>query len=205
MFWSYLPLAGIVAVILIAGCVRPLVQYVRHGTFGVFLFRSGGPAQKVRDALLLLLLAVYVVHGLMGARRPGALRLLLREDGAAYGALQVAGAGLIAGGILLFAAAQLNLGASWRIGIDEGAKPGMVSGGLYSVSRHPIFLGLLAVFAGFAAMLPTPLSLFLLAGAYAGFRKQAAVEEVYMLRTYGEPYREYARRVGRFVPGVGKL
>jgi protein-S-isoprenylcysteine O-methyltransferase Ste14 len=205
MFWRFLPLGGVIALILIAGCVRPLVHLVRHGSLGVFLFRSGGPGQKVRDALLLLLIAAYVAHGLTGARRPQWVRLLVADGGALHQALQVAGAVLIVGGLVLFAAAQLNLGASWRIGIDEGARPGMVSGGLYRLSRHPIFLGLLTVFTGYAAVLPTPLSLGLLLAAYLGFRRQAAVEEAYMVRTYGEAYRRYARRVGRFLPGVGRL
>jgi len=71
--------------------------------------------------------------------------------------------------------------------------------------RHPIYLGFLTVFAGYTAMLPTRLSLVLLAAAYLGLRSQAGREEVYLLRTYGEPYRAYARRVGRFVPGLGRL
>jgi protein-S-isoprenylcysteine O-methyltransferase Ste14 len=31
------------------------------------------------------------------------------------------------------------------------------------------------------------------------------VEEPYLLRTHGDAYREYAARVGRFVPGLGRL
>ena len=108
-------------------------------------------------------------------------------------------------GILLLAAAQLNMGASWRIGIDEGTKPGVVSGGLYRLSRHPIYLGLLMALAGYAVMMPTPLSLLLFVAAYWGLRSQTRIEEAYMLRTYGEAYRDYAQQVGRFVPGVGKL
>lgn len=202
---KYLPLAGIVALMLLGGLFRPLVQLMRYGAPGVFLFRSGGTAQKVRDGLFVLLLAAYLVHTLGGPRRPRWVRLLVAEDGPLHASLEVAGALLITAGVLLSAAAQLNLGASWRIGIDAQAKPGMVSSGIYALCRHPIFLGFLMVFAGIAAMMPTPLSLFLLAGAYIGFRSQVAAEEAYMLQTYGEAYRDYARRVGRFVPGLGKL
>jgi protein-S-isoprenylcysteine O-methyltransferase Ste14 len=31
------------------------------------------------------------------------------------------------------------------------------------------------------------------------------VEEPYLLRTQDEPYAAYASRVGRFVPGVGRI
>jgi protein-S-isoprenylcysteine O-methyltransferase Ste14 len=202
MFWRYLPLAGILALLVVGGLVRPLVQYLRYGSPGIFLFRSG---QNIRDGLFLLLLASYLAHGISGARRPRWVRLLIAEDGVLHSILQGVGATAIGAGFVLFAAAQLNLGASWRIGIDEGAKPGIVRGGLYRLSRHPIYLGILILLAGFTAMLPTPLSLFLLLAAYLGFRVQMRVEEDYMLRTYGEPYREYGRRVGRFLPWVGRM
>jgi protein-S-isoprenylcysteine O-methyltransferase Ste14 len=205
MFWRYLPLAGILSVVVIAGLVRPLLQYVRHGTFGVLLFQSGGRAQKLRDLLLFVLLTSFLAHAITGARRPRWVRLLVAENGVVHDALQVLGAILILGGVALFAAAQLNLGASWRIGIDVGSKSGLVTSGLYRVSRHPIFLGFLTVFTGYAAMLPTPLSLGLLLGAYVGFRAQAVAEEAHLLRTHGDAYLHYARGVGRFLPGMGRL
>jgi protein-S-isoprenylcysteine O-methyltransferase Ste14 len=202
MLWRNLPLAGIVAVIVIATLVRPLLQYVRHGSFGIFLFRSGGTGQKLRDSLFVLMVAAFVAQAIGPMHRPWVHPLV---GGVLYDAMQVAGAILMLGGIALFAAAQLNLGASWRIGIEEAAAPGLVTHGLYSLSRHPIFLGLLTVAAGYALVLPTPLSLALLGGAYIGLRLQIASEEAYLIRTYGEPYRLYARRVGRLVPGVGRM
>lgn len=115
------------------------------------------------------------------------------------------GALLLFGGIALLIAAQLDLGASWRIGIEEGASPGLVTGGLYRFCRNPIFLALIVIVAGYALLLPTRLSLILLVGAYIGVRQQASAEEAYLMRTYGDSYRAYARRVGRFLPGLGRL
>jgi protein-S-isoprenylcysteine O-methyltransferase Ste14 len=54
-------------------------------------------------------------------------------------------------------------------------------------------------------MLPTVLSLVLLAGAYLGIRLQIAAEERYLKRAYGDAFRDYAGRVGRLLPGLGKL
>jgi protein-S-isoprenylcysteine O-methyltransferase Ste14 len=108
-------------------------------------------------------------------------------------------------GIAFLAAAQLNLGASWRVGINENEAPGLVKSGLYRFCRHPIYLGLLTALAGYAALLPTLLSLVLLAAAYVGARAQAAAEEAYLRRTYGEAFDAYARRVGRFLPAIGKV
>ena len=36
-------------------------------------------------------------------------------------------------------------------------------------------------------------------------RAQIGGEEAYLIATYGEAFRDYARRVGRLVPGIGKL
>ena len=109
------------------------------------------------------------------------------------------------GGLIFLVAAQLDLGASWRIGIEDGAKPGLVERGFYRFSRNPIFLALLIVIAGYAALLPTLLSLILLAVQFVGIRLQIAAEEAYLLRSYGEAYRSYARRVGRLLPWVGRF
>jgi protein-S-isoprenylcysteine O-methyltransferase Ste14 len=49
------------------------------------------------------------------------------------------------------------------------------------------------------------LSALILAGACLAIRQQIAEEESYLLRAYGEQYRQYARRVGRLLPGIGKL
>jgi len=205
VFWRYLPLTGVVLIVFITGCLRPWLQFRRHGTFGVLLFRSGRWMQTLRDALLVALVALLIGQAIVAADDRHVPYLLVAEQSAAHDALQVAGAILLFGGIALLAAAQLNMGASWRIGIDEGAAPGLVSSGLYRFCRHPIYLGLLTAIAGYAAMLLTPLSLALLVGAYAGARAQAAAEEAYLLRTYGDAYRDYARQTGRFLPGFGRL
>ena len=62
-----------------------------------------------------------------------------------------------------------------------------------------------AALLGFALLLPSWISLGLLIGAGLGIRRHVRDEEAYLARTYGEEYRRYAARVGRFVPGVGRL
>ena len=204
MMWRFLPLAGLAILIAIAFCLRPLLQFYRYGTFGIFLFRSGSIAQHVRDALLILLFALLLGQANV-ATRPGYLDLLVEERGLVHEALQVVGAALMLCGIGFFAIAQLHLGASWRIGIDAEAKPGLVTDGLYRYSRNPIYVGLLATIAGYACLLPTVLSAILLVCTYIGMRAQIAGEEAYLLATYGDAFRDYARRVDRLVPGVGRL
>jgi protein-S-isoprenylcysteine O-methyltransferase Ste14 len=201
MLLRLLPLVGVVA--LLAVCFwRAWLQSRRIGTSGVMLFRSGRRDQHVRDALLCLLCLLLLgqaIAAAVGADRPARLAFLPPTLALALGGT------LLLGGIALLVIAQLNLGASWRIGIDTNARAGLVTGGVYRFSRNPIYLGLLISIAGYAVLLPTLLSAALLLGTYLGIRLQTAAEESYLVHTYGEAFREYSRRVGRLLPGVGKL
>ena len=52
----------------------------------------------------------------------------------------------------------------------------------------------------------TRVSLLALAASLAGLEIHVRrVEEPHLLRVHGEPYRAWAGRTGRFVPGVGRL
>lgn len=120
--------------------------------------------------------------------------------------LHLAGAALallgIAGGLL----AQLGMGASWRVGVDESETTTLVTEGLFGWVRNPIFsfVGLSAL--GFVLLVPNPASLLAAALTAIGIQLQVrAVEEPYLARTHGEAYAAYAARVGRFVPGIGRL
>jgi len=198
--WRILLLAGVALLdgMLLVSLWR---QYRRHGSFGLSFFRQRNLAQNIQDA------ATFLGFGLLSwqavvAPRPS--KLLIPTQGSLLEWSRVTGVVLLFGGVALCFAAQSDLGASWRIGVEDGAKSGLVTSGLYRFSRNPIFLGLLAAFAGYALMLPTALSIALLIGTYIGVRRQVAVEENYLLSTHGEAYRGYARRVGRFLPAIGR-
>lgn len=200
--WRVLPLIGTLLFLVLGIGGRAWLQRRRHGGSGIMLFRSPDRGQLLRDGLLavlfVLMTAQAVVAALSSEARPPApspLAVRLRPVGAA-----VFGAGLA-----LFLVAQLNLGASWRIGIEEPARPGLVTTGVYRFCRNPIFLFMLVMFIGYAMLLPTSLSVLMVVGAFIGVRQQALAEEAYLLQAYGEEYRAYARRVGRFVPGLGRL
>lgn len=193
-----LPLAAVLAAFVLACCWRTWLQHRRHGDWGIVLFRSGSGAQHLRDAMLVALFPLLFGQAVAAAAWPDLVPV-------SRGPLAAAGAALLAGGTGLLVAAQLHLGASWRIGIDESAKPGLVSRGLYRFSRNPIYLALLVVLAGYTLLLPTALSLVVLFATIIGIRRQVGAEERYLEERYGEEFREYARRVARFLPGAGKL
>ena len=97
---------------------------------------------------------------------------------------------------------QLDLGASWRIGVDERERTDLITSGTFSLVRNPIFSGMAAAAIGTAVAVPSPLSWV---AAVALEIQVRTVKEPHLLRTHGQAYRAYASRTGRFVPAVGRL
>lgn len=205
MISRFLPLIAAVVFFGVICCWRPWLQCRRYGSSGFILFRSGRRAQNLRDSLGVVLLVLVVGQAIVAAGWPESLSPLGGSDQPADRARQVTGVVLLFGGVVLLVIAQIHLGASWRIGIEEGASPGLVTSGSYRFCRNPIFLAMFITLTGYTLLLPTRLSLVLLLGAFVGIRQQVLAEEAYLLRMYGNAYREYARRVGRFLPGLGRL
>ncbi|GAT71007.1 isoprenylcysteine carboxyl methyltransferase [Planomonospora sphaerica] len=103
-------------------------------------------------------------------------------------------------------AAQLAMGASWRIGVDAGERTDLVTGGPFALARNPIFTAMITTSAGLTLMVPNVVALLPLVVLVAAIELQVrAVEEPYLLTVHGQAYQGYAARVGRFVPGVGRL
>ncbi len=200
----YLPLVGSVLFVAIAVCWRPWWQRRRYGSSGILLFRSGRRGQDVRDGLAVVLFVLVVGQAAATARWPPRTSSLATEGLLAV-VWDATGAALLFGGLVVFVTSQVQLGPSWRIGIEEGARPGLVTGGVYRFCRNPIYLAMLVLLTGYTMLLRTWLSLALLVGALVGLRQQVRAEEAYLLRTYGEDYRRYARRVGRFLPRMGRV
>ncbi|MFC4059001.1 methyltransferase family protein [Planomonospora corallina] len=119
-----------------------------------------------------------------------------------------AGAGLVIAlsGAAATLAAQLSMGASWRIGVDAGERTELVTGGPFALARNPIFTAMITTSAGLTLMVPNVVAVLALAVLVTAIELQVrAVEEPYLLAVHGRAYQGYAARVGRFVPGLGRL
>lgn len=116
----------------------------------------------------------------------------------------LAGAGLAVLGIVAALAAQAAMGASWRVGVREDERTGLVTHGPFGVVRNPFFAATLPVALGLALMVPNAVALAGLTVLIAAVEIQVRrVEEPYLLASHGPDYAAYARRVGRFAPGLG--
>jgi protein-S-isoprenylcysteine O-methyltransferase Ste14 len=118
----------------------------------------------------------------------------------------VAGLGwaLVAASLGVLVLAQAQMGAAWRIGIDHRATP-LVTQGLYGVVRNPIYSAMDLVLAGVVLVAPSPWSLAAALGVAVALAVQTRLEEEHLALLHGPTYHAYAARVGRFVPGLGRL
>jgi protein-S-isoprenylcysteine O-methyltransferase Ste14 len=168
------------------------------------LFKSTDAGQIFRDAIAIVVPALMPCQAAIAILWPDLLAPI-EVIPTSSGTVAVAGTGLLLFGSVMLVLGNLALGPAWRIGIEEGARPPLTTAGIYGVIRNPIFVSSLIVIAGYTLLLLTWLSLTFLALFALSVVQQSAAEEAHLLRTYGANYYDYANRVGRFVPGLGRL
>jgi protein-S-isoprenylcysteine O-methyltransferase Ste14 len=107
---------------------------------------------------------------------------------------------LIVMGIAAFAAGIRNF---WRAATPvPGTKPtqALVTTGIHGWSRNPIYLGMLLVYGGIGLVVRSPWILILTVPlAITIHYGVVAREETYLERRFGAAYREYKRRVSRWL------
>jgi protein-S-isoprenylcysteine O-methyltransferase Ste14 len=121
-------------------------------------------------------------------------------------AVHVAGLVVSVAGIAATFYAQVAMGESWRIGVDDSERTELVTGGPFAFVRNPIYAAMLPTVLGLAMLVPTWVGLMGFAALVAALELQVrVVEEPYLFEAHGGAYASYAARVGRFVPGIGRL
>jgi uncharacterized membrane protein len=76
----------------------------------------------------------------------------------------------------------------------------LVTGGVYGIVRHPIYLAGIVIFTANPDITVNGLMISVLADVY--FLFGALIEERRFLRIFGDQYREYRKRVPRLIPGL---
>jgi protein-S-isoprenylcysteine O-methyltransferase Ste14 len=115
------------------------------------------------------------------------------------------GIGLFALGLAGTVWSQLAMGRSWRFGVPEEPTE-LITGGPFGLVRNPIYTAVITTVAGLALLTPNVLAVAALAGLVVGFEVHVrASEEPQLRRAHNDTYPGYAARVGRFVPGIGRI
>ncbi len=113
--------------------------------------------------------------------------------------VRLAGAVIICIGILVFSLALMSFKSSWRVGIDTVAPGGLITTGIFSLSRNPIFLSMNLYFLGTFLIYSNPFFLLSFVCMVFGFHFQIRHEETFLLQEYGKSYSKYMTQVRRYI------
>ncbi len=120
--------------------------------------------------------------------------------------IQLTGIVVATAGIAATVYAQVDMGDSWRIGVDPSETTTLVRQGVFGIVRNPIFSAMFVFGLGIALVTPNVVAIvgFLLLVLTIEVQVRV-VEEPYLGTKHGDTYRDYRAEVGRFVPGVGRV
>jgi protein-S-isoprenylcysteine O-methyltransferase Ste14 len=112
--------------------------------------------------------------------------------------LKIAGVILITSGLVIFALALAAFGRSWRIGIDASQPGKLITTGIFSVTRNPVFVFFNLYFIGIACLNPNLFFGGLAFMALFGIHFHILNEEKFLEKHYGKSYEEYRKKTRRY-------
>jgi protein-S-isoprenylcysteine O-methyltransferase Ste14 len=146
--------------------------------------------------LVLLSMAGYVVTQ---AAWPSVHLALSAIDWLDAEVTHLAGWGILVASLIWVSIAQMQMGASWRIGIDLKNETALVRNGLFALSRNPIFLAMRASLLGLLLVRPNALTLVLAVAGELLMQLQVRQEEIFLRQRHGESYMEYCAHTPRWI------
>ena len=180
---------------------RSWVQYRRTGSTGFRGISAGGLTERVAGIGFVVALIVAVSAPILQETK---VVEPLRMLSAVW--VQTVGIVVATAGIAATVYAQLDMGDSWRIGLDVNETTTLVHTGVFGRIRNPIYTAMFTFGIGIVLVTPNVVAgaglILLIATIELQVRR---VEEPYLLRTHGDAYRAYTASVGRFIPGVGLI
>jgi protein-S-isoprenylcysteine O-methyltransferase Ste14 len=93
----------------------------------------------------------------------------------------------------------VSFGKSFRVGIDVDQPGQLVTTGVFSFSRNPIYVAFAFILIGEFLISPTWITLVYLAAGIWLFHRQVLREEEYLNKHYGQEYLDHCNRVSRYL------
>jgi len=163
------------------------------------VFKRSDNAHDFIGRVFTLLFAVVVVVVLVHSFLPGAYQYLLPIPWLERSWISWTGVILLIASLVWLVLAQVQMGESWRIGIDSERKTQLVQAGVFNISRNPIFLGMMVTLLGLFLVIPNALTLLTFVLGVVVINIQVRLEEEYLKAMHGDDYIGYTRRVRRWM------
>jgi protein-S-isoprenylcysteine O-methyltransferase Ste14 len=112
--------------------------------------------------------------------------------------LKIIGIVLIHLSLFWLCIAQYQMRNSWRIGIDQKNDTQLITTGIFSISRNPIFFGMIVSLLGLFLITPNALTFFLVLTSYFIIQIQIRLEEEFLEKKHQADYLNYKLKTKRF-------
>lgn len=163
------------------------------------VFKGTDNAHDFIGRLFKLLLAAVMTVVFVYAVIPSAYQYLMPIQWMERVWIKATGMTLLGASFLWTVLAQMEMGTSWRIGIDSEHRTKLVQTGVFRASRNPIYIGLMATLLGLFAVIPNAIAFMVLLLGVVLINIQVRLEEEYLKTTHGDEYAAYAQRVRRWI------
>ena len=181
-------------IVVVAG--RVALQYQLTGDHGIrLLTNTSSGVAKFSSALIVIAIIGTIIISSLSALSVIEPQIQLGNYGKMIGVL------FCVGGILLTSISQAQMGKEWRIGVDQNEKTELVTHGIYSKIRNPIYTGIIIFGTGSLVLVPHfAMFGFAISVLIAIELHVQKVEEPYLRKLHGQSFENYANTTGRYIP-----
>lgn len=196
----YLPLIMMILFFVVVIVGRVSMQLIWVGNSGI---RPGGKLKTPKEICISYLMFGTLLVQLFLSSLYAASRI---DPLIALGSVGLwVGVTLCIGGILFTSYCQFAMGGNWRIGVDPDEETELVTSGIYSKIRNPIYTGCIAHGVGMLFLAPNVLVFIAgFTGLYAIRAYVRYIEEPYLIKLHGDEYVRYMECTGSFLPNLRK-
>ena len=178
--------------------VVPSVRVKRKTGINPYVFKNTDSAHDFLGKVSAPITSLIFIVALVNLVYPEGLQYFAPFAWLEISIIKYTGFSIVHLALLWIIVAQIQMSNSWRVGIDHSAKTELKTNGLFSVSRNPVFLGMLITLAGVFLILPNAITLLVFVSSTLLFQVQARLEEEYLAKTHGENYLNYCKKTGRW-------
>ena len=196
--WPMALLIYYVVVFIVAFVLRSLLVYRRSGVNPLVLPSGADAYGYVARAFKVVIVGIGVV--VIGLAISTESQIYFgRWSALGIPAITYVGWALLICSLIWLLIAQAQMGASWRIGIDDKRRTELVQHGLFTVSRNPIFLAMRINLVGLFLVFPSAVTAALLMAGEILMQVQVRLEEQHLMNLHGQAYDAYRASVRRWL------
>lgn len=155
---------------------------------------SGAPPVNLFAFILAKLSASASILFMLGAA--AGIELSMTETPAYFQYVAVV---ILVAGLALAIPSLFNLGDDLKFGLPEDGTTKLETGGLYAVSRNPLYAGFYLIVISSCVYVLHPANVLCAVVAIAIHHRITLSEELYLLDEYGDEFNDYMSRVRRYL------